>query len=404
MSDVRTKTDWPSIIILFVAGVVASMQMGRTIAIPGQLMDALGLSLTALGWAFSMITAAAAAGGLIAGAALQRFGIRRTIIVGLVWIGIAAALGSVAPTGGWMLAARALEGVGYLAVVVAAPTLMPLLAAPARRAAVMAVWAIFVPVGILLASVLGGALAADLGWRGWFQINAMIVLVMAVWVAWWPPLTAASAVGASHRPRPSFSLRSLAPAFAVRPLALTLGFMAAVVVGLSANALMPAFLAERFGFADERIGGLMAALPIGSMLGSVLLGAWVATARSLWPVSVLAGITALACLTLFVVEAGPTMAIVSGMGVMAGHGALVAVGFALIPQVAHTPSQLAAINGSIVQFGSLGNFLGPPLTGAIGDAAGWPAVGVCLAMVTLGVVVGFGLVRSNRRPESAGMV
>ena len=147
MTDERPATAWGSIAVLFACGVVAAMQMGRTVAIPTLLIESLGLSLAALGWAFSMITAVAAAGGLLAGGALQRLGIQRAMPFGLIWLSGSIALGSFATTGGWMLAGRALEGVGYLAIVVAAPTLMSVLAAPKHRPVVLAVWATFVPAG-----------------------------------------------------------------------------------------------------------------------------------------------------------------------------------------------------------------------------------------------------------------
>lgn len=395
MTDQRSATAWGSIAVLFVCGVVAAMQMGRTVAIPTLLIDSLGLSLTALGWAFSLITAVASVGGLLAGGALQRFGIQRALPFGLIWLTGAIALGSFAPTGGWMLAGRALEGVGYLAIVVAAPTLISVLATPKHRPVVLAVWATFVPAGIFLGSLLGGWVASELGWRAWFQINAGITLGLGILVAMWRlPLTDDATAGGLSAARSR--LAAIKPALAPRPVALTLGFMAAVVVGLSANAMLPAYLAERFGFGDDRIGALVAPLPIGSMIGSVLLGAWVASARALWPVIGLAVVTAIACVALFVIEAGAALAVGAGVVLMAGHGALIAVGFALVPQVAHSRAELAAVNGLIVQLGSLGNFLGPPAAGAIGDVAGWPAVGICLAATALATAAGYAYVRRSR--------
>lgn len=403
MTDERPATAWGSIAVLFACGVVAAMQMGRTVAIPTLLIESLGLSLAALGWAFSMITAVAAAGGLLAGGALQRLGIQRAMPFGLIWLSGSIALGSFATTGGWMLAGRALEGVGYLAIVVAAPTLMSVLAAPKHRPVVLAIWATFVPAGIFLGSLLGGWVASELGWRGWFRFNAGITLGLAILVAMWrfPLVDEASPDGPSAaRSR----LAAIKPALAPRPVALTLGFMAAVVVGLSANAMLPAYLVERFGFGDDRVGALIALLPIGSMIGSVLLGAWVAAARSLWPVISLAIVTAIACVALFVVGAGAALVVGAGVVLMAGHGALIAVGFALVPQVARSRTELAAVNGLIVQLGSLGNFLGPPAAGAVGDVAGWPAVGIGLAATALATAAGYAYVRRARPDRSTAPI
>jgi MFS family permease len=123
----------------------------------------------------SAITAVAALLGTPAGLWVRRRGGRRALLAGLALLAVTGVAGAGAPGAGWMLTARVVEGVGFLLVVVAAPTLLVEMAARADQPAVLALWGTAIPVGLAVSAAVGGVLA-PLGWRLWLAVpNAFAV-------------------------------------------------------------------------------------------------------------------------------------------------------------------------------------------------------------------------------------
>jgi EmrB/QacA subfamily drug resistance transporter len=115
---------------------------------------------------------------ITSGALADRFGRRRVFMVGLIGFGLTSLLCALAPTGGALVAARALQGVAAsmlspvaLAIVVAT---MP---DPRERARAIGVWASVFGLSMAAGPVLGGALLSVFDWRSVFWINAPLVLI-----------------------------------------------------------------------------------------------------------------------------------------------------------------------------------------------------------------------------------
>ena len=117
---------------------------------------------------------------LLAARAGDIVGRRRLFIVGLAIFGGASLLVGIAPSGGFMIAARALQGVGAAIV---APTSLALITAcfdgPARRRAV-AWYAAAAGIGASAGLLIGGAVTQWLSWRAAFGINVPIAIAMMI--------------------------------------------------------------------------------------------------------------------------------------------------------------------------------------------------------------------------------
>jgi EmrB/QacA subfamily drug resistance transporter len=107
-------------------------------------------------------------------------GRRRLFVAGLTVFGAASLLIGLAPTGWWMVTARALQGIGAAVV---APTSLALITAhfegPARAKAV-AWYSATAGIGASLGLVVGGALADWVSWRAAFLVNVPIAVVMII--------------------------------------------------------------------------------------------------------------------------------------------------------------------------------------------------------------------------------
>ena len=107
-------------------------------------------------------------------------GRRRVFIIGLTVFGVASLLVGTAQSGGWLVAARAVQGVGAAIV---APTSLSLITATfegRERARAIACYGATAGIGASLGMLVGGAATQWVSWRAGFFINLPIAIVMAV--------------------------------------------------------------------------------------------------------------------------------------------------------------------------------------------------------------------------------
>jgi predicted MFS family arabinose efflux permease len=130
-------------------------------------------------------------GLLLLGARLgDILGRRRVFVTGLVVFVGASFLIGIAPTGWWLIAARALQGVGAAVV---APSALSLLTASfpegPQRSRAVAWYAATAGIGASLGLLVGGAAAQWISWRAGFFINVPIGVAMAVLAPRYLPVT-----------------------------------------------------------------------------------------------------------------------------------------------------------------------------------------------------------------------
>jgi DHA2 family methylenomycin A resistance protein-like MFS transporter len=144
--------------------------------------DELGGSVSGLQWVVGAYTVAFAALILSAGALGDRIGAKRVFTAGFMLFTAASVACGLAPTLPFLIAARAVQGIGAAVLV---PCSLALLghAYPEARARSRAVglWAAGASVGLSGGPVVGGLLIAGLGWRSIFFINVPLGLG-AIWL------------------------------------------------------------------------------------------------------------------------------------------------------------------------------------------------------------------------------
>jgi EmrB/QacA subfamily drug resistance transporter len=140
----------------------------------------LDLSPTALSWVQDAYTLVFGGLLLLGARAGDIVGRRRLFIAGLGIFGGASLLIGLAPTGSWMIASRAVQGVGAAIV---APTSLALITAyfegEARKRAV-AWYGATAGIGASLGLLVGGALTDWISWRAAFLVNVPIAVAVIV--------------------------------------------------------------------------------------------------------------------------------------------------------------------------------------------------------------------------------
>ncbi len=157
------------------------------VALPSIRRD-LHAPLSGLQWTIDAYVIVIASLLLLSGSTADRLGRRRTFQVGLLVFVGGSLLCSLAPTLGWLIAARALQGVGgSMLNPVAMSIITNVFTVPRERARAIGVWGAVVGISLALGPIIGGALTESVGWRAIFWINVPIGLAAVVLTALFVP-------------------------------------------------------------------------------------------------------------------------------------------------------------------------------------------------------------------------
>jgi EmrB/QacA subfamily drug resistance transporter len=157
------------------------------VALPAIRAD-LQASITGLQWTIDAYTLVLACFLMLAGATGDRLGRKRTFQVGLAVFGLGSLLCSLAPSIGWLIAARAVQGIGGTMLnPIAMSIITNVFTDPRERARAIGVWGSVVGISLGLGPVLGGVLTETVGWRAIFWVNVPVVLAAIVATARYVP-------------------------------------------------------------------------------------------------------------------------------------------------------------------------------------------------------------------------
>ncbi|WP_055494240.1 CynX/NimT family MFS transporter [Streptomyces sp. TP-A0356] len=377
---VARSTHWPSLLMVYSAGVTAAMGLGKFSVATDSLRGDLRIGLGELGWVISAVTAVSALLGTPVGLRLGRMSTRVILVAGTWTVAVAGAAGALATSLGGLLPIRAVEGVGYLMVVIACPTLVVRLCAPRDQSRALALWGTFVPVGLALSTALGGAVGEAVGWRGWMLVVAGITAVPAVVLTF--TRIGVEVPGAPLPQRPKGARRRLRHARPV--ILLALGFCMASLVTVAIFALLPTFLERELGRSGSDAGATAGLISLVSVGGGLLIGWLLHRNPDRRPVLLCSLLAVVAAWTAFR-PGGPAALFLAGATVISAiNGILVGMILALVPRLVDDPGEIGLANGIVTQGGSLGSLLGPPLFNLGVEDWDWTAVGW---LTTVGMAV-----------------
>jgi MFS family permease len=400
-SPQRQATPWPIVLLLVGAGVVVAFQIGKAPAALVALRAELGMSLTTAAWVISIFNVVGVASGMALGAFADRIGHRRTVLGGLVLVALASALGAAATGAASLLAARLVEGFGFLVVVVATPALIVRAAATADRDLAFGFWSTYMPAGTAAMMALAPLLLQPIGWRGLWLANALLVAAFALVLA-----RATRGLAPPQRAPLSVSVAAdLATTLrAPGPRLLALTFATYTLHFLAVLGFLPTILIEEHGLAPTT-AAVMAAIAVAINIPGNLAGGWlIQRGAPAWLVAAVVSVAMTIC-SLLIYDAGLPLAAryACCLALSLIGGALPAVVIGAGPSLAPTPRHIATTNGLIMQGSNLGQMIGPPAVAALAARIGdwsWSPLVLGLA-ATCGVLLSLQLRAVSRQRARA---
>ncbi len=182
MNERMVGRRWAGLVFISIA--VSLIIVDSTIvnvAVPSIVED-LGISSTEVQWVQEAYTLVFASFLLVFGSLADRFGRRRLMLIGVVVFALASIAASFAPTGGALIAARLLQGVGGSMIL---PTTLSLINATFRgreRGIAFAVWGSTIGGMAAVGPLLGGWLTTSFSWRWAFGINIPLGVIIVIGV------------------------------------------------------------------------------------------------------------------------------------------------------------------------------------------------------------------------------
>ena len=234
--------------------------------------EPLGVTDAEIGLVVAVYTAPAIVLAPLLGVAADRYGRRPLLIGGLILFGASGAAVAFAPSYGWVLALRTVQGVGFSAVIPLTIVLIGDLLEGRREVSGQGLKVFIDRVGELALPPLGGALAL-LGWR-WPFLSYAVAIPLGLLVILWMPETRGAASFSAGR-----YFRDVARV--VRNPQLLLAFAAGFLrffLDYAFFTYLPLFVVRYHGMSTAGAGLLRSFHAVGAMVTSSqagrLAGAW----------------------------------------------------------------------------------------------------------------------------------
>jgi MFS family permease len=383
------RTPWGLIGLLVAAGIVAAFHIGKVPPALPSIRAELGATLRQAGWLLSTVNLISALGGMAIALTADRLGHLRLVVLGTS-LSIAASLcGAFVAGVDGLLASRTVEGLGFIAVVVAIPPLLLRIARPDDQRVAMALWSSYMPAGAGTMMLVSALVLPEMSWRiAWLVAAGASAAMLAALLLGALPRAELASMPAVRRP----ILREMAEvAGSGGAMAIAVCFGAYACCWFAIVGFLPTLQIERLHLSASTAAIVTALVSIVNVCGNLASG-WLfrhGVARVTMIVG--AAVPMAFCAAGIFVEGLPDLLrLILAALYSAVIGVVPGALFTAVPVHAPRPQLVGACTGLLMQGSNLGGLLGPPITAALVTAGGWPAA-AWLTSVALGIVTAAGI-------------
>ncbi|MEK9774601.1 MAG: MFS transporter [Quisquiliibacterium sp.] len=263
-------------LILVCAGsLMGPLDTAVNVAFPA-ITGAFGLPLRQIQWVVLAFALTQSVVTLACGRLGDLYGHRRIFALGMACCAIAHLAAGFAPTFGWLVALRVLQGVAVGLAMACAPALATLLYPPEEKRRIVGIYVTAFSFGLAFGPLAGGLLIEWFGWPGVFWFRAPLALVVLLGLPWLADVRAANDRNSSGPADRSGSIAEL-PAPLASKRRREFGFLQldSIFVNFAVFSillLVPYALTAWPQLSKAGAGLLIALYPGGSLLGGLLAG------------------------------------------------------------------------------------------------------------------------------------
>lgn len=349
-----------SSLFLVLTGVCAALHIWKVPPALPAMQRELGLDLVQSGFLLSSVQMAGMLLGLLIGLLSERVGLRRCILVGLGILSLTSLAAPFFDHGSLILLSRAVEGCGFLMVVLPVPALIKRTTDAAMLSRIMGLWGCYMPAGAVLMLWAGAAWLSAGSWRVLWLALAALTFTVLLLTFWLVPRDPARVVAASDaRPVLALLLRETLGSGRVWLVALSFGVYAAqwaAVVG---------FMPTIYNQADISVavaGLLTAVIAGGNVIGNLGAGRLLHAGMAAYRLLQIGFLSMMgAAVAAFGLTQDITVQFVAVLLFSITGGLIPATLFFLAVTVAPSPQTTSSSVGWVQQCSSLGQFVGPPV-------------------------------------------
>ena len=256
-----------AVALICVGAMVAPLDTAVNVAFPN-IVDSFGVAPREILWVVLAFVFTQSVASLFFGRLGDLYGHRRMFMLGMLASAIANAALALAPSYGWLIGLRALQGAAAGMAMACAPALVSAASAPEQRGRFLALYASAISAALAIGPVAGGLLTASLGWPGVFLFRAPIALAVLMLV----PSILASPVQRGGLDAPSSRPKIAWRSFLSRRFVLLQCSSVAIQGAVFAIMLWVPFALARWSeFPITTAGLVIAVFPAGSLAASLWL-------------------------------------------------------------------------------------------------------------------------------------
>lgn len=373
-------------IAVILAGVTAALHIGKIPPAIPVLQQALGLTLVEAGFLLSMVQLAGMLLGVMLGVAVDGLGLRRSMLIGQLTLCAASLAGIWARAPVDLLVLRGVEGLGFLLVVLAAPSLIRQLVPARQLPSFLGLWGGYMPAGAALALLCGPLFMAAWGWQAWWGLLGALSAAMALWLVLGVPDMRATPTGAAATLTPAWTQRLRVTLASSGPWLVALAFAMYSSQWLAVVGFLPSVYSQA-GVSAVAAGALTALVCAMNIIGNVAAGRVLLRGPHAQRL-LFAGFGCMALMALLtfspLLGEAPLLRYAAVLLFSAAGGMVPGTLFSLVVRLAPNAQTVSTTMGWVQQCSATGQFLGPPLVAWVAaQAGGWQLTWVVTGAASL---------------------
>lgn len=352
------------------AGVCAALHVWKLPPALPALQQELGLNLVQSSFLLSLVQVAGMLFGLIAGLVAVKMGLRRCMLAGLALLSVASAAGATVHTEAALLSLRAVEGAGFLMVIIPAPGLIKRLVSSDHLTRVLSIWSTYLPTGTAIILLFGAWVLTLSNWRVLWLLLAALAACMFLLLWFCVPSDQDLAPAAQPETHSSWAQLAMTTLASSRVWLVGISFGLYTLQWATVIGFLPTIY-QAIGISGMQAGAFTAIAAGANLLGNLAAGRILQRGGSAAKLLQYAfAVMAVCGWIAFGLDVSALWQLFAVVVFSAVGGLIPSILFILAVHFAPTRQTTPTTIGLVQQCNAVGQFIGPPIVAVVASLAG----------------------------------